>query len=556
MLGYNLSQKLISIILTIILVLSFSMVAFADEVSEIEFVSDTSDVVELPDSALLSVYSDDSFESTLNNELRNTAQILAASSTRSVDDIYNLLYNSAGNYTGYRTQNSFGWALSTQDARLWNMFHNFFSSTDNIGSSYIQLKQFLDILNDWNSVDGFMNSFYIQNNDIISKLNYIHNQLETNDGTTITNVASWLKWIEQELVTLNRTQNNINTHATNMEIDLFNFYDRNHSDLTTVNSSITSGNNQNHTDINTLNTNITGFRSEYNNINWLDWLTVSDAVFSDINMTIPVNSVGNYTHLFFKVTVYSGGLCRVLIPFRPNTYFSIGPNIKFYDRGRILDIPFSYDVQNIGTFIIFDSSNVSGNSNITFEFNPCFSWYLSSTSIIEQRIDENSFDGLLLENFLTTKHIDSDLHTANDLQTHNNNQLDKLVRMYASDDELSAKEAQASVENQSLSDFTGSGSAAASVGNVSDAKGIQNTVKNGLNTGGSVSNGLSIFNNDSSFWGWFSSDCASWFTTENNRSLMKTPIYNPDDTVLITTLPDIVGERDNEYYNLLGGDVK
>lgn len=92
------------------------------------------------------------------------------------------------------------------------------------------------------------------------------------------------------------------------------------------------------------------------------------------------------------------------------------------------------------------------------------------------------------------------------------NDLSKISRYFASDSKLNAEEASQPVIDQALDDFTGEGSASVKVRDISSAKDVSNSLKSGLDSGGSAGEALSILSPNNSFWlGWFSQDCASYF---------------------------------------------
>lgn len=85
----------------------------------------------------------------------------------------------------------------------------------------------------------------------------------------------------------------------------------------------------------------------------------------------------------------------------------------------------------------------------------------------------------------------------------------RLADIYASQDVADAKAAQQQYEDESIADFTGSGTGAATTANKNDIKGISSTVKQGLNTGGNASNALGVFSFDTTNdWSWFTQTTA------------------------------------------------
>lgn len=142
------------------------------------------------------------------------------------------------------------------------------------------------------------------------------------------------------------------------------------------------------------------------------------------------------------------------------------------------------------------------------------------------------------------EHIDSDLHNQIDI-------LNTFKELYASDDLIAAKQAQQQYEDQAIQDFTGNGSAAASSSDLNDLKQISGTVSSGLDSGGSVSNGLSVFDpnyqdiNGNRFWDWFSQDN---YNNINNPNLNNRRSSSQDEII------DFYNQNQNEVLRLLGGE--
>lgn len=154
------------------------------------------------------------------------------------------------------------------------------------------------------------------------------------------------------------------------------------------------------------------------------------------------------------------------------------------------------------------------------------------------------YGGTSTENINLIKHIDSDLHNQNNI-------LNTFKELYASDDLIAAKQAQQQYEDQAIQDFTGSGSAAASSSDLNDLKQISGTVSSGLDSGGSVSNGLSVFDpnyqdqSGNRFWDWFSQDN---YNNINNPNLNNRRFASQDEII------DFYNQNQNEVLRLLGGE--
>lgn len=328
---------------------------------------------------------------------------------------------------------------------------------------------------------------------------------------------------------------NIITNTSN----LTNFYNRNHDDLNSFKS-------QNHTDIVSL-------QNDINNINWIDWTTINNSVFSDSNATILANSPANYTSpLYFGVAIYQGGYTLIQLPIRSNGIAGSTYSIEFSRLYNGIQPDFYTWSDTQSTYILVGSIPYYSNSTLYVKFTPSTTYYLRGSDVVCKRLDANSADAYKVNQLIAINHIDNDIHDISD-------DLDKLRRMYASDDELSAKEAQQQYEADALTDFTGSGSASASGSDRNGVKFVQNNLKSGLNTGGSVSDGLGAFSSTSAFWGWFSTDNKSYFDVVIPSAVSPAPLLRaiPDYKKVVWSddIPDILSDMDYEYYNSLSGGV-
>lgn len=329
------------------------------------------------------------------------------------------------------------------------------------------------------------------------------------------------------------------SNIINNTSNLTNFYDRNHNDLVQVNTDLNSFKSQNHSDIQSL-------KTSFEDIKW-NSMTLSSS---------SITSVGQYVNKYiatFTPTYFyqSPTIYRVRFDFRPNDFFTnLNYNdIDFYWNENAFNENYYYERNSLISFAYLYTLPLYNQSTSSYSFRVSLpagvNYRVGNGFYIDYiSLDSQPEDFLKVYTYLMQNHMDNDLHSI-DLN------IDKLRRMYASDDELAAKEAQQGYESSALNDFTGNGSAAVNSTDSGNVKNISGTVKSGLNTGGSVSGGLGIFQNDNYFWGWFSTDCASWFTLENTRS--NNLLYKvKSEGELITTLPDLVTERDNDYFELLG----
>lgn len=192
----------------------------------------------------------------------------------------------------------------------------------------------------------------------------------------------------------------------------------------------------------------------------------------------------------------------------------------------------------------FDFSNLSLDSSslyLAFAVNPDLVYFSFSGSSPDLR--QPYVYAVVTEDVNLIEHIDSDLHTMNET-------FDRFKELYASDDLVAAKEAQQDYENSAISEFTGSGSAAASTSDLGSAKDVSGALKSGLNSGGSVNNAMSVFDSQSNFWGWFSQENYNLINNlsgSGQRRLLKSVSVEP-------VVLDFYTDNWNELQNSLGGE--
>lgn len=108
--------------------------------------------------------------------------------------------------------------------------------------------------------------------------------------------------------------------------------------------------------------------------------------------------------------------------------------------------------------------------------------------------------------------------------------LDALASIYASEDVAAAKAAQQDYETETLQDFTGSGSGAATKSDKNKLKSTSGALKSGLDSGGSIDNSLDAFNTSNSLWDWFTQPVQDSLDTVSNTYLDIPFTYSPTAT--------------------------
>lgn len=530
-------KKYISIFLSISLILSSFILAFADdqEPDSSGSGSSASDVVTLEP---ISSVDNDVLE--VDNKLRELASIMATNSTYDANDIYVLLVSViSGNkvqvldssvlsklgqiydalYTGNGTS---GYPIASYlaDAIGYNA-----NSSDDIMTLLSQISLSLGGYVVSSSAEGVWG--YIVT--IKGVLDDIYDSLGGSG-----NIGGLLGTIDTGITNLNTKLQTVNTNLGSilgMQTTINNSLSTIHSDLTTSNSSLSHIDSDLHDLKQWLNDT---FYFEYQSDNsyilesfYIPSLPYFGNYGENVNSSLyflypilPTSFLKTLDSLVFDVTFISDGSFSYPSNNSSNNWYesfsiyglnSIGstPSSKlstnsyvrlYYDIIDSHTVVFHYDFSSISSYLdsypfIFPYGYASyPGAGLVFSPSPN---YLSASvvSII-------SVNG----NYLS--HIDSDLHSQLDI-------LNRFKDLYASDDLVSAKEEQQTFEDTALEDFTGEGSAAASVNDLGSLKNISTTVKSGLTTGKSVSDGLSIFNTNSGFWDFF---CQDNYNTLNNLS--------------------------------------
>lgn len=210
---------------------------------------------------------------------------------------------------------------------------------------------------------------------------------------------------------------------------------------------------------------------------------VSNLRGSFVDFQIPV-AIGNVNG---KIEFYRLRLNEILTPINYEFVYQYSDNRSTHFIINIIDFP-----TTTRGFVI-DFKIPQGN----FYYNTA---YIATDSSVRY-IDFDNSDYHILYNTIVNSKIEKNTQGIKDLSS-----------IYASPEELAARQASKEVIDETLDDFTGSGSAAAKKSDVSSAKDISNSLRSGLNSGGSMSDALSVLSPASGFWGWFSQDNASYFT--------------------------------------------
>lgn len=230
--------------------------------------------------------------------------------------------------------------------------------------------------------------------------------------------------------------------------------------------------------------------------NFNDFVSYSDYVYK-VYYNIPLQTSDS--------TILNGSICEFTIPLSnisSNFSFSV---LRLRPNGSTF--PMSYKLlysflDNTGIKVYFELINYySPNNGFILEYTiDSGSAYIGNGDLNYVRyVPWGSSDFHILSNTFSQYNI---VEKANFIYASMQN-LENLVPDAA---HQSAKQASESTTNQALQDFTGSGSGAAKGSDVSSMRNISSSLQSGLNAGGSVSGATSVFSTTSGFWGWFSDD--------------------------------------------------
>lgn len=276
---------------------------------------------------------------------------------------------------------------------------------------------------------------------------------------------------------------------------------------------------------------ISEFENTQTGLVW--WFKRSDNVISNNDKVYMVD-----LPVQFRARFYPDNLHVDFIYLRANNTLPDGNNYTEDFYYEFYDINFMVEQYGPRTRIYFTLPNtlphtrymgivIYSDTNPRKADNNIYSYYVDS-------FDDRYYDVKnLLMNYM-------DYYTKRDLLTNVN----KLTEVYASDEEVAARHESQTVIDGALDSFTGDGSASAKLSDILGAKDISDTLTDGLSSGGSVNNGLIVFdtsgNSGNSFYGWFTQEVKDWFAPLHNTRGLDNGVY------------DYLSEYDEEYYRLLG----
>lgn len=516
-------KKIICFVISAVIILSGLNFAFADEPEE--------------DSA-----SSSGTSASFDDQLRSLSVQLAATTTYTADDIYDLLNQCTVLYLNQlclrvfdpgttNAINSQGSSINSYlrsiDDFISGWYNNYLVYNDGSSNySSVQLLYNLSVALD--QINSNTSSSYSTDPSLYDQVSYIlqntitglisdnanhdpYLYLINQDTSNIKNqlvydnksVAQHLYNISSAITTTNNTLANIKSDTTSIANNTRNLV----SDLGSS-GAISSG--------------ISSLQSDFNNISWTGFNSTIQYS-KDLNgefLDLPDTNYVSVTRgdIYFSFTrpynIDQNTVYRFVVPLQSSTTSTknLIKNISFYNNGDYLYPNFYYSYNQYNSLVIVYVYNLlwySGNmiihfdTSITNRVRP-----LSVTGDYQIYEIQDSFS-----DYYTVCHWINQNYQANILRD--------FKELYASDDLIAAKENQQSYEDQVVSDFTGSGSAAAKASDAASAKDISSAVSSGLNSGGSVNNSLSVFNPSGGFWGWFSQENSDLINTLSSQNRLR-----------------------------------
>ena len=257
--------------------------------------------------------------------------------------------------------------------------------------------------------------------------------------------------------------------------------------------------------------------SNLNNINWINTNVISvNSVSQSFDQSDPLTAnnsttiaAGTYyvklTPISYNEALINSNLYRIDLPFRASStyyYSDFISDIKIISlSGSELTCDYYYTINQLGDserYVSLYVYNVTYPNSSWFTLKIQFSkpWMYRVINRYIYYLDINNVDYYYVSQLINTNNINNSMSSIfNDIHT--------LKELYASDDLINAKDSQQNYEDAAITDFTGSGSAAANSNDQGALKNVSSSIRNGLNSGGNVSNTLNVFNSNSGLWDWF-----------------------------------------------------
>lgn len=379
--------------------------------------------------------------------------------------------------TVFATQNVYDSAANTKLQNIYNYFttSNWVSNQSNGSPRYTDLRGVM--------FDVTLMLLNIQSDQSATRTNtgQINNALGLLDQK-VDAIYNNTDYVETHLANINSNTDYVETHLSNIYSSLENIGWTNRNITYSYHQTLSDAVSQS----NALTSNLSS-RHIYIRVNFTDWDPYNDA----LNLVFPIIP-------YFSDTVPKGQM------YIDNIYgLSNAANSSVLVSSN--DIYFAYNsyqrastfyLDGIGRAYAGGGANQASRRTLIFDVTGTQNVYIFGTDIVTARsLPYGSEDYLKLANYIKLQSFDLDGIESN-LQT--------LVDVYASPDVIAAKQQQQAYEDQAITDFTGSGNAAASTSDTTNMKNVSGAIKSGLDSGGSVNGALGVFNTSGGLWDWFS----------------------------------------------------
>lgn len=542
-------KKFISIILALVLCISASAFAFADDISVPGDTSGTDEIV-YPSSALLSTVTDENVIE-FDNVLREAAYQTAVRSTGQYNydagDIYNLLWQTlVGNGNYY---------IKVYDSNTYNLYNSLI--TGGLISDILTSLQNIESSNTY--TDGIVQ--YTTSSLLYTIASNINtNNTNISSGLFDSNQSPFLSLIYSNIGTFETL---FNSYATN-SLNHLNSIDSNVDWIEQYSSYIAEATEQSLVpNVEHIDLDLHDIKQLLNDTFYYNEIVESNTYSEFYQLTLQSDLY--YPYVLNYDATFSGSSkqwTNAVFESIPNQTFDLIFNSSNGFYGTVPNtLAFGLVGSNTSPAVSYNATYISGYTPINF---PCE--VISNNLIVHVTLSDSVFDSLnsnyyrficnttdynfnlragnytcymslsesatynyiqyISDNIL---HIDNDIHGISSI-------LEVFKDIYASDDLIQAKENQQELEDSVLEDFTGSGSASASVSDAIDIKGVQSSIKGSLNTGEVTPSGLSTildtsgFNNQSSFFYFWSTDCYNDINGINSIPRTRDVYYHLDDS--------------------------
>lgn len=436
---------------------------------------------------------------------------------------------SRNTYMAYnRINDIYLWLEDYENYQVWNILDDIAVSNSNISSRV-------------NTTNSRLNTVNTNLNNILTALNNLvdYTQILNSIDSHVDQLEGYVDGLESTTSTISSRVN-----TTNSKLDtLIGHVDGLEGYTDGIEGLLTTGN-TNTANIYSATDEVEGllssFRDDFNRIQW-----VSGNRFLGVSLNRDTNYLSEVT---YSDKFYAGfnipsvhGIFKFVIPLQLN-------NGNVVSREVDLKITMSSGSQTFGQVLAYD---YDPSGLVVYAIVP-----QSNAARFYVNVENNVTDGLVFVPTMNGSiyYIADDnkdfYEVANFVFGFRNNRIyEDFKFLYADDNSLAAKKANQNQENSVLTNFTGSGSASASVSDYNDIASASSAVKNGLSSNASPSNVLGVFNGNDGF-GWFSQSTLDSLDSVGVGSRSFKSTNSPNDTPLLDQNMDAI------LRYLVGGEDK